>query len=131
MASGLVTCALVAVGGALGCSCRYIADKMPLLAGAPFYRTMCINITGSLLIGIIAAAFSHTGVSESWHRFVITGFLGGFTTYSAFSLDSVRLLQSGRWQEAAVYITATVICCIAACAAGTYVTGRVIRILHS
>lgn len=97
MASGLATCLLVAAGGALGCTGRFLADRLPLFVTAPFYRTMCINITGSLLIGIIAAAFSHAGVSESWHRFAITGFLGGFTTYSAFSLDSVRLIQNGRW----------------------------------
>lgn len=100
MASGLATCLLVAAGGALGCTGRFLADRLPLFVTAPFYRTMCINITGSLLIGIIAAAFSHAGVSESWHRFAITGFLGGFTTYSAFSLDSVRLIQNGRWPEA-------------------------------
>ena len=127
MAPGLIaTCTIVGTGGALGCISRYLADRLPVFVQAPFYRTMCINIAGSLLIGIIAALFSHSGVSDTWHRFVITGFLGGFTTYSAFSLDTVRLIQDGRWPEAALYATATMVCCIAACAAGASATARVI-----
>lgn len=79
--------ALVALGGAGGASCRFLIGKcLPPGSGLPL-ATLAVNLLGCLLIGLLAH------LEDRWRLVLITGFLGGFTTYSAFGLESIKLLQ--------------------------------------
>jgi CrcB protein len=82
---------LVFIGGGLGSTLRHLVNVVcPRVLGANFpYHTFIINITGSTIMGLIAGYFAFKGdASQSWRLFVMTGILGGYTTFSAFSLDS-------------------------------------------
>ena len=78
-----------------------------------------INITGSLLMGLIAAYFAFKGdASQHWRLFLTTGILGGYTTFSAFSLDAALLYERGEVSAAAIYVVASVALSIAGLFAG-------------
>jgi CrcB protein len=93
--------------------------------GAAFpWGTLTVNVAGGLLMGLIAGWFMmHDGASQNWRLFLATGILGGFTTFSAFSLDAVLLYERGELGIAALYVLASVIGAIAALAIGL-VIGR-------
>jgi CrcB protein len=101
----------VALGGALGASLRHLAT---LLWPAP-WGVMAVNVAGSLLIGVLAVR-----LSPALAPFLVTGVLGGFTTFSAFSLDTLRLLEGGRLGAAALYVLGSVALSLLACAAGLW-----------
>lgn len=102
---------LVALGGAGGALLRAFA----VLTFAAPWATMAINIIGSFLIGICFILLPARGLAPS---LVMGGFLGGFTTFSAFSLDTLKLWQSGRVLEASLYCGGSVILSLAAVALG-------------
>lgn len=114
----------VALGGALGAVSRLLASGAIMhRMGANFpYGTMAVNVLGSLAIGAVAGWFLREGVEAkpTLQAFLITGFLGGFTTFSAFSLDAYTLLQRGDTQTALIYAVASVVLTIAACALGIW-----------
>jgi CrcB protein len=114
----------VAVGGALGSLLRYaVVQLMMRVHPQPFpLGTMLVNIVGSLMIGVMMARLIQQP-SESVQLFVVTGILGGFTTFSAFSWDALQLLQRGQVASAAWYIGGSVILSLAAVAVG-YMIGR-------
>jgi fluoride exporter len=108
---------LVAAGGAIGAGLRHLANLAALrLFGPNFpWGTMGINIVGSLAMGIlIEALMRRAGTSNELRLFVATGILGGFTTFSAFSLDFAVLLQRGDTGSALFYVLASVILSILA-----------------
>ncbi len=105
----------VAVGGALGAVARYLVG----LAVAFPAGTLAVNVAGSFAIGAIWALFAARGL-QAWLPLVMTGFLGGFTTFSAFSLDTMRLIETGRLGAAFGYVTASVVLSLGACAAGLW-----------
>jgi CrcB protein len=105
----------VAVGGALGAVLRYLVG----LAVAFPVGTLVVNVIGAFLIGIIWVLFAARGLQQ-WLPFVMTGLLGGFTTFSAFSLDTMRLVEAGRIAAAGGYVLASVGLSIAACAMGLW-----------
>ena len=105
----------VAVGGALGSLLRYAAG---LLVQQP-WATLTVNLVGSFLIGLCALYFA-SGESPLLRLLVITGILGGFTTFSAFSLDSLMLLQLGGWGRALLYIGGNTLGGLLACALGLW-----------
>ena len=109
----------VATGGAIGSLLRYAAVQLTMrLHSAPFpLGTMVVNIIGSFIIGLMMAKFLQHD-SESARLFFITGVLGGFTTFSAFSWDALYMLQRGAFTSAAFYIGGSVILSLAAVAAG-------------
>ena len=112
---------LVALGGALGSVARYIVNVWSArLAGASFpWGTLTVNLVGSFLIGLFAEMIARKfDASAEMRIFLITGILGGFTTFSAFSLDAVSLLTRGDGVFGAVYIAASVGLSIAAVFAG-------------
>lgn len=79
------------------------------------YHTLTVNILRSFLIGVLAGSFAFRGdVSQSWRLFLTTGVLGGFTTFSAFSLDAALLYERGAMISAALYVLASVGVSIAA-----------------
>ena len=83
------------------------------------YGTITVNIVGSLVMGLIAGYFAFkSGPSQHWQLFLTTGILGGFTTFSAFSLDVALLYERGAIGMAALYVGASVLVSIAALFAG-------------
>lgn len=119
----------VALGGALGAVARYAAGNITVLVATPHIKTMFINITGCLVIGMIWAVFEQWHVSKAWYNILIAGFLGGFTTYSSFSLDTIRMACEGRLYESLLYVLVTVTGCLAACAVGIYTIKLIIKYL--
>ena len=107
----------VAVGGALGSVARYLmVGQMARLLGPSFpWGTLAVNVVGGLAIGILAEAMAlKWSVSQETRLFLITGFLGGFTTFSAFSLEVVALAQRGAFGPALIYIAASVVLSVGA-----------------
>lgn len=117
----------VAIGGALGAVSRYSVGRLPFALTSPHMRTAIINIAGCLAIGIAWAVIDSLQLSKAWQNILIVGFLGGFTTYSSFSLETIRLLSDGRIVSSLVYIGLTLIGCLTACAAGLFATSRIIN----
>lgn len=91
-----------------------------------FMPIFIANIFGSLLIGIVFAFLNKGHISEKYSLFLMTGFLGGFTTYSSFSLDIFRLVQDGALMTALFYIFSTLIFGILAVFAGYYFVNSMI-----
>ncbi len=111
------TIAAIAGGGALGALSRYGVNTAAFhLLGPGFpWATLGVNVIGSFLMGCSIAAFAHFWQpSEEVRLFLITGFLGAFTTFSTFSLDAVALWERGQMISAAGYISASVILSITA-----------------
>lgn len=112
---------LVFLGGGLGASLRHAVNVGCARAcGLNFpYGTFVINITGSLVMGLIAGYLAFKGeASQPWRLFIMTGILGGYTTFSAFSLDSVLLYERGELGLAAFYVVGSVALSIAGLVAG-------------
>jgi CrcB protein len=114
---------IVFLGGGLGAALRHginILVGRGLGAGFP-YATLLINITGSLAMGLVVAYFAFKGdASQQWRLFLTTGILGGYTTFSAFSLDAALLYERGAVGLAALYVVASVVLSIAGLFAGLY-----------
>lgn len=111
----------VAVGGALGALSRYwVVGVMTNLFGRHFpYGTLAVNVLGSFLIGIgYIVIVERLQVAAEWHAVLMIGFIGAFTTFSTFSLETVSLLQEGRLVAALTYIFSSVLVCLLATAAG-------------
>jgi CrcB protein len=93
----------------------------PRLLGTAFpYATMFENVTGSLVMGMLAGyfAFKSGETAQSWRLFLTTGILGGYTTFSTYSLDSMLLYERGEIGLAALYVAGSVLLSIAGLAAG-------------
>jgi CrcB protein len=115
--------ALVAVGGAIGAALRHLVNLASLrLVGAGFpWGTMAINIVGSMAMGIFVELLARRfNASNELRLFVATGILGGFTTFSAFSLDFATLWQRGEMTSAALYAAGSVVLSILALFAGLW-----------
>lgn len=111
----------VAVGGALGAVSRYSFGLVALaLIGNRFpWATLGVNVVGSFLIGLAAVLIGDRIVDgELWRPLVIVGFLGAFTTFSAFSLDTLLLLQQGNYNTALAYMLASVALCLGGTVSG-------------
>ena len=110
----------VGFGGAAGSIVRYLLSGGSLagqtLLGVPA-GTFTVNAAGSLLIGILLEATS----SETLGWLLIVGFCGGFTTFSTFSADTVRLLRAGCYNAAAIYVALSVAVCIVFAALGMWI----------
>ena len=105
----------VALGGALGASGRFLLSTVFFVPGQFPWPTLVINIAGSLGIGLLWGLYAQHGWFETWGRYLlVVGFLGGFTTFSAFSLETVGLVEGGRLAAAVVYVGASFTGCIAA-----------------
>lgn len=119
----------IALGGALGASLRHLsAVAMTLRFGAvawPWWL-LAVNVLGSFLIGIFWALLQESRISVQWAPFLMTGVLGGYTTFSAFSLDTLRLVEDGRIGVAGLYVVATVVMSFAAAWVGLSLTRAVL-----
>lgn len=114
----------VGMAGGVGAVTRFAVSRLiNNLGWAAFpYATLAVNVLGSLLIGYLAISLQHRwGVSDQLKTVVITGLLGGFTTFSAFSLETIKLIEQGALFKSAVYVSVTVTLCLGACAVGYFV----------
>ena len=112
---------LVFVGGGLGASFRHFVNvTCGRWIGVEFpWGTFIINITGSTVMGLIAGYLAFKGqASQPWRLFLMTGVLGGYTTFSAFSLDAATLYERGALGIAAAYVLGSVVLSIAGLFAG-------------
>ena len=108
----------VAIGAALGGVARYgLSGLIARSFGETFpWGTLIVNVTGSLLIGLIAVVTGPDGrllVGTAARQFMMAGVLGGFTTFSSFSLQTLTLIQDGEWFSAAGNVTLSVVLCLA------------------
>lgn len=115
----IATLLQVALGGALGASARYLTNVAALrLLGSGFpYGTLAVNILGSALMGVFVVALAKMEATRL-SPLLMTGLLGGFTTFSAFSLDAVSLVERGEPVLAAGYVGLSVAVSILALIAG-------------
>ena len=109
----------VAVGGAMGSVARFwLTSAMTALTGPRFpWGTLLINVLGSFVIGLVAGVTlipSRVGVHPDIRIFLMTGVCGGFTTFSAFSLQTLELMQAGDTIPALGYAMSSVVFCVAA-----------------
>jgi CrcB protein len=107
--------ASIAFGGALGAMLRYlILQIVETSSGFPL-GTLLINVCGSFLIGVVyVLILEKSAISELWRPFLMVGLLGGFTTFSTFSLEAVYLFEDGRLLTALSYVVLSAILCILA-----------------
>lgn len=113
----------VALGGALGTVARYLVGKFSLQTlGAAFpYGTLFINVSGSFIMGVMIALFAHLGnPSQEVRAFLTIGILGGYTTFSTFSLDFATLYDRGEFLSASLYVGLSVILSLLAIFAGMF-----------
>ena len=109
----------VALGGAIGASARYLTSVATIrLVGPGFpWATLTVNIAGSFLMGALVVVLARESGTR-FAPFLMTGILGGFTTFSAFSLDALTIYERGQTGQAAAYVLASVIVSLAAIVAG-------------
>src|SRR5437773_5238343 len=115
---------LISLGGALGTLLRYLtamAAARWLAADFP-YSTLIVNLTGSFLIGVVQVLGAEALMIPNDARlFLTTGVMGGLTTYSAFSYETVRLFESGAWTEASINVVLMTVACVILCFTGMLV----------
>ena len=118
--SGLFLAFLVAVAGGLGAALRFVIDMtIPAKVRARFpWGTWLINITGSFVLGLIAGPLA----GMTWGPIFAVGLLGGYTTFSAASLETVSLAEDGRWGAALFYGLGTLAICVVAALGGVALT---------
>ncbi|PPB80407.1 CrcB protein [Albidovulum inexpectatum] len=109
----------VALGGAIGASARYLTNVAAMrLIGSGFpWATATVNVVGSFLMGVIVVVLAHKDATRL-APFLMTGLLGGFTTFSAFSLDALTLWERGEAALALIYVAGSVVVSLTAIVAG-------------
>jgi CrcB protein len=129
LATGDVAPALVFAGGAVGAPVRYLLDRWITdrrRAGVFPWGTLAVNLVGAFAIGLVQQAATEALVlGEDTRLLLSTGVMGGLTTYSAFSYETVRLLERGAWGAACLNVLLTTTACLILCYLGL-VTGRVL-----
>jgi CrcB protein len=118
---------LVALGGGLGAAARFgVSLAIPARGDAWPLATFLINVSGSLAIGILAGWLSTRGeAGEQWRLFLGVGVLGGFTTFSAYSLETLRMIERNDWLGASTYSIGSVLAGLVAVAIGMGLAKRV------
>ncbi|WEK48118.1 MAG: fluoride efflux transporter CrcB [Candidatus Andeanibacterium colombiense] len=126
--SPLAASGLVAVGGAIGSVLRYQTGRLltmllgPATVTAFPWATLAVNILGSLVMGGLAGFLArHGGAGEHWRLFVGVGILGGFTTFSSFSLETMMLIERGQPSLAFIYAAVSLLAGLTALYAGLIV----------
>jgi fluoride exporter len=119
---------LVALGGAIGSTLRYLVATVALAWMGPAFPwgTLAVNLVGSFAIGLVQQlATEGLVLGEDARLFLTTGVMGGLTTYSAFSYETVRLMEFGAWGSAWLNLVLTAAACLALCFLGL-TTGRLL-----
>jgi len=118
----------VMIGGAIGAGCRHLVGQVMLARLGPGFPwwTLSINIAGSLLMGLLIGLLArNSDGGETARLFVGVGILGGFTTFSSFSLEFWLLFERGQTGQAAAYVLASVAGAIIACGLGLFIVRQV------
>ncbi len=120
--------AMVALGGAIGASGRYLSGiaAMRLLGPGFPWATLFVNVAGSFLMGVFVTVMAEKGGTK-FAPLLTVGMLGGFTTFSSFSLDAVTLWERGQAGLAATYVLSSVLVSLAALFAGLSLTRMVFQ----
>jgi fluoride exporter len=111
----------ICFGGAVGTGARYLLGGfVARVAGPEFpYGTLLINVLGSFLIGVVQQVGLSTLMIPDTLRLVLAvGVMGGFTTYSSFSYETVKLVETGSWGAAGAYVVFTTTLCLVGCVMG-------------
>lgn len=117
----------VMAGAGVGAASRWLADQWVQARHDSLFPwgTWLINVTGSLILGVVLAGYSAGDVSEGGLALLGVGFSGGFTTFSTFGYEAVRLVEDGSGRLAFGYVASSVIVGLAAAIAGWYLGGAV------
>jgi CrcB protein len=113
----------VGIGGGIGAICRYLVGRevTERLDGLFPWGTFAVNVTGALLIGILFALLTEKGIGHDHLRLLlVVGVLGGYTTFSSYTLEAVNLFESGDWATALLYLAGSNLAGLAACAFGIW-----------
>ena len=113
----MINLLIVAAGGALGAAGRYAVGLLPVKTDFPLL-TLLVNAAGAVIIGFLAGLFARGGLTDRRLLFWKTGVCGGFTTFSAFSLEAVQLFEKGRHPAGSLYILLSLLLCLAGVLAG-------------
>jgi len=118
----------VALGGALGAMARYAISVALVREHIKFpVATLTANVLGCLIMGVCYVIIVEKGlIPQAWRHTLMIGFLGAFTTFSTFSLESLHLLQSGHWQIALLYVGLSMVFCIFAVFLGITITNNLL-----
>lgn len=119
----------VGVGGLIGANVRYglgrlVTDKVG--AAVP-WGTLVVNASGSVAIGVLLTVLVGRVADPVWRLLIVTGFLGGYTTFSAYSFEAVVLVLDGRWGRALVYVVGSNLLGLAGCWLGILVGRGLVR----
>ena len=121
---------LVAAGGAVGAVARYLTGLAALrsLGAAWPYGTLAVNVVGGFAMGLLAALLAARGEADQdrWRLLLGVGVLGGFTTFSAFSLEVAMMIERREWASAFTYSTVSVVASVAALFAGMMLVRRLV-----
>ena len=113
----MINLLIVAAGGALGAAGRYAVGLLPVKSDFPLL-SLLVNAAGAVIIGFLAGLFARGGLTDRRFLFWKTGVCGGFTTFSAFSLEAVQLFEKGRHLAGSLYILLSLLLCLAGVLAG-------------
>ena len=119
------TVLFVAVGGMIGCVCRFLVTSfvVNLLPSAFPFGTFAVNVFGCFVMGVgVGSAERFVWMNHDWRSFLTAGFCGGFTTFSAFAFENVELLIDKNYWTFAAYSISSFILCLAAAFAGMMLT---------
>ncbi|MFK7808245.1 MAG: fluoride efflux transporter CrcB [Saprospiraceae bacterium] len=100
------------LGGGLGSLCRYSIAKLIPHSANFFYGTFAANVLSSLILGIIAGLALKNVISGDTRLFFITGFCGGFSTFSTFSAETLQLFEAGNYLAVLIYTTVSILACL-------------------
>jgi CrcB protein len=117
--------AAMSVAGGVGAGCRFVLDgfvKARVRLAYPVGTTI-INVTGSFLLGLVTGLALAHALPQEWRLILGTGFLGGYTTFSTASLETVRLAQEGRWRASALNAFGMLVGSLLAAALGLWLGG--------
>lgn len=119
--------ATIAVAGGLGAGLRMVLDGLIKFrtTGPTPWGTITINVSGSLVLGFLTGLAAQALLPESWHLVIGTGFLGGYTTFSTASVETVRLLQERKWAISLVNGLGTLVVATGAAGLGLWLGGLV------
>jgi fluoride exporter len=115
----------IGIGGGIGAICRYLVGReLTERVGGLFpWGTFTVNVTGALLIGVLFALITEKGIGHDHFRLLLmVGLLGGYTTFSSYTLEAFNLLEGGDWGTALLYLMVSNIAGLLACAFGIWAT---------